>query len=258
MTPPPRVLREEIGEGHGTPERAEISEWRTAYGLVAGITTRNSPGGDFNLGLSTPEAAGEVPERWRAVATSFATEFPGLTVSRQVHGSRIRQHDTGFEGWLVLDGYDGHVTREAGILLTVTVADCVPVYLADPSTGGVALVHAGWRGIAKGILERAIDRLAGVTGSARDGFAMHCGVAISGPRYEVGAEVTDQLGLESSGSPRRVDLRDVLADRARVAGIRHVTVSPWCTFDHSAMYFSYRRDGGSAGRMIAYLGRPLT
>ncbi len=87
---------------------------------------------------------------------------------------------------------------------------------------------------------------------------MHCGVAISGPRYEVGAEVTDQLGVESSGSPRRVDLRDVLADRARVAGIRHVTVRPWCTFDQPTMYFSYRRDGRSAGRMIAYLGRPLT
>ncbi len=258
MTPTPRVLREEIGEGNGVPERAEISEWRTAYGLVAGITTRNSPGGDFNLGLSTPEAAGAVTERWRAVATSFATEFPGLTVSRQPHGSRIRQHDAGFEGWLVLDGYDGHVTREAGILLTVTVADCVPVYLADPNTGGIALVHAGWRGIAAGVLERAIDRLAEATGSARDGFAMHCGVAISGPRYEVGAEVTDQLGVESSGSPRRVDLRDVLADRAQVAGIRRVTVSPWCTFDHSVMYFSYRRDGRSAGRMIAYLGRPLT
>ncbi len=258
MTPTARVLREEIGEGHRTPERAEISEWRTAYGLVAGITTRNSPDGDFNLGLATLEAAGAVTERWRAVATSFATEFPGLTVSRQAHGTRIRQHDAGFEGWLVLDGYDCHVTREAGILLTVTVADCVPVYLADPNTGGIALVHAGWRGIAAGVLERAIDRLAEITGSARDGFAMHCGVAISGSRYEVGAEVTDQLGAESSGSPRRVDLRDILADRARVAGIRHVTVSPWCTFDHSAMYFSYRRDGRSAGRMIAYLGRPLT
>lgn len=256
MTAP--VVREEIGEGHRTPERAEITEWRTAYGLVAGITTRNTSGGDFNLGLCTPEAAAAVTARWRAVATSFATEFPGLTVSRPAHGSRIRQHDAGFEGCLVLDGYDGHVTREAGILLTVTVADCVPVYLADPNTGGIALVHAGWRGIAAGILERAIDRLAGVTGSPRDGFAMHCGVAISGPRYEVGVEVTDRLGVESSGSPRRVDLREVLTDRAHVAGIRHVTVSPWCTFDQSAMYFSHRRDGRSAGRMIAYLGRPLT
>lgn len=87
---------------------------------------------------------------------------------------------------------------------------------------------------------------------------MHCGVSISRPHYEVGPQVAERLGVRSSGSSEHVDLHEVLASRARAAGIERVTVSPWCTFRDSQYFFSHRRDGQAAGRMIAYLGRPLT
>jgi hypothetical protein len=252
------VDREVVSERPNALELAQLRGWHTEYGLVAGITTRNGAAGDFNLGLGSGEKSEAVAGRWQELICAFATEFPGVTVSRQSHGTEVRHHASPFTGWLVMDGYDGHITREAGILLTVMVADCVPVYLTDPTTGGIALLHAGWRGIVAGVLERGIDRLAALTGSPPARFVMHCGVSISGPHYEVGPEVAERLGLPSSGSSEHVDLHDVLASRARAAGLERVTVSPWCTFRDSQYFFSHRRDGQAAGRMIAYLGRPLT
>ena len=252
------VDREVVSEGPHPLELAELRRWHIEYGLVAGITTQNGAAGDFNLGLGSGERSEAVAGRWQEVVRAFATDFPGVTVSRQSHGTKVHDHASSFAGWLVMDGYDGHITREAGILLTVMVADCVPVYLADPTTGGIALLHAGWRGIVAGVLERGIDRLVDLTGSPPERFAMHCGVSISRPHYEVGPQVAERLGVRSSGSSEHVDLHEVLASRARAAGIERVTVSPWCTFRDSQYFFSHRRDGQAAGRMIAYLGRPLT
>lgn len=235
----------------------ELSTWRTAHGLVAGITTRG-PAGDFNLGLMTSDDSRSVTNRWRQVGEAFKHQFPSIAVSLQPHGAEVREHESEFDGWLVLSGYDGHVTRHAGILLTVTVADCVPVYLAHPPTGGVALLHAGWRGIVAGILQRGIDRLGDITGAPTEEFVMHCGVAIGEANYEVGVDVIEQLGLESATGPRRVDLRQILARHARAAGVRKITLSPWCTYEDSQLFWSHRRNPAAAGRMIAYLGRPLT
>ena len=240
-------------------ERAEISKWRSQYGLVAGVTTRrNGSHGEFNLSLATTEAADTALRRLREVGRAFEPQFPGIAVSRQIHGAEVCEHETSFIGLRVLDGYDGHLTSEPGVLMAVTVADCVPIYLTDPVTGGMALLHAGWRGIVAGILECGVERLAKVTGSSPEGFAMHCGVAVSGSNYEVGPDVVERLGLGDPGAPTNVDLRETLSSRARDAGVRQITVSPWCTVADAELFYSHRRDGNSAGRMIAYLGRPLT
>ncbi len=237
---------------------ADLPTWGIKHGLVAGVTTRGGPEGDFNLGLMTSDDSGAVAGRWREFAASFRSEFPGIAVSFQVHGAVLRVHQSAFEGWLVLNGYDGHLTHDAGILLTVTVADCVPVYLAHPPTGCVALLHAGWRGIVAGILERGIGRLSEVSGADPKEFLLHGGVAIGEANYEVGPEVLEQLGLGPAAGPRRVDLRRIVAERAAAVGVRQITLSSWCTFDNADHFWSHRRDPKGAGRMIAYLGRPLT
>ena len=247
----------EVVSHRDTPPCAELVSWREAYGLVAGITTRGASQESFKLGPETPEGS-TAADPWSRLVSTFSPAFAGVAVSRQPHGTKVREHESGVEGWLRLDGYDGHVTLEAGLLLTVTVADCVPVYLADPGTGGIALLHAGWRGIAAGVLEEGIERLAALTGRPRDCFVMHAGVAIGGTQYEVGPEVVAGLGLPLPPEAQRVDLRDVLAQRAEAAGVRHITVSPWCTYQDADLFHSHRRDGAAAGRMAAYLGRPLT
>jgi YfiH family protein len=250
--------REEPGvRGAGIP-CADLLSWRSDYGLVAGVTTRGGPRGDFNVGLMTDEGAERVTSRWRELTESFRPEFSGITVSLQPHGTELRLHESPFDGWLILNGYDGHLTSQAGILLTVSVADCVPVYLAHPPTGSVALLHAGWRGVVAGIVERGIRRLADITGAEPGEFLMHGGVAIGETHYEVGPEVLEQLGVGPAIGPGRVDLRRIVAERAEAAGLRRITLSPWCTFQDSGHFWSHRRDPNGAGRMIAYLGRPLT
>ena len=80
-----------------------------------------------------------------------------------MHQTAVRFHASG-KGWIQLEGLDGHADLNKGILLTVTVADCIPVYLLDPVKKAVALLHAGWRGIAGRILPR-VETLGEAVGS---------------------------------------------------------------------------------------------
>jgi len=239
----------EVPAGDAAVPRLELAEWFERYGLVAGITTR-----PLSLGLWSDEPVGQVTGRWRAFRAAFGARFPAIVLSHQVHSTEVRWHETLPEGWLILDGLDGHATGDRGVLLTITVADCIPVYLTVPHKGAIALLHAGWRGAAGGALSRCVELL------QRHGFAktsdlvMHCGVGICGDCYEVGSEVADQFGLAGAS---HLDLRDILAQQARGLGIQDVSISPWCSAEGRDRFFSHRASGGRDGRMVAYLGRAL-
>lgn len=238
----------------GSLPRYELAAWGRRFGLVAGITARD---GDFNLGLLTPAPARDVVARWRAFAAAMRPGFRGLAAGLQVHGADIAGHASAPDGWLIVDGKDGHVTNVPGLLVLVSVADCVPIYLAHPTSGTVALLHAGWRGVAAGILEAGIAAVAGMGGGSPADLVMHCGVAICGQCYEVGPEVVTALTGAPAHGPERVDLRALLAARARASGIGDVSVSPWCSAHDANLFYSHRRSAGADGRMLAYLGRPL-
>lgn len=250
MAPAPIVL--EVPAGDASVPCLEVAEWAKRFGLVAGITTR---AGGFSLGLWNDEPTGQVMTRWRAFRTAFAPRFPTVVLGHQVHGTELRWHEAVPPGWLVLDGVDGHATRQAGVLLTVTVADCVPIYLAAPESGLVALLHAGWRGIADGILEHAVNAISTTVGIRHSNIVMHCGVSICGNCYEVGSEVAERLSGRPEGTSH-VDLRSILAARAASLGVGAVTVSAYCTAHHHDRFYSHRASHGQDGRQVAYLGRP--
>jgi len=235
--------------------RMELSEWASRYGLVAGITTR---GHGFSLGLWSEENVGQVMSRWRAVSAAVRPRFPGVILAHQVHGTTVLWHPAGSDGWLIVDGVDGHATGTRGLLLTVTVADCIPVYLAAPQKQVVALLHAGWRGTAGGILERGVELVKrfGLVRSAD--IVMHCGVGICGDCYEVGSEVLSQFSDRAATKPGHVDLRAALAQQGQALGVGAITLSPWCSAHDREHFFSHRASGGHDGRMIAYAGWPAT
>ena len=244
-------LAERAVEDAGVP-RSELARWAERWGVVAGLTTRGS---GFDLGLRGEEAVGAVLERWRAVARAMQPGFPALVVSRQIHGTALAWHDRVPDGLLILDGVDGHATATPGLLLTVSVADCVPVYLLVPRTGTLALVHAGWRGVAAGILERAVTFLGERAGAPASEIVMHCGVGICGRCYEVGPEVLAHFP-DPGASPGHLDLRAVLCGQAAALGVAERSRSPWCSAHDKAQFFSHRASRGRDGRMVAYLGRP--
>lgn len=239
----------------GSVPRYEVPGWCERYGVVAGITGRGeATGHGYDFGLWSDSPVGETMSRWRAFRRAVPG-FSAMALGNQVHGVEVMSLDAGV-GWIQVEGIDGWTTAAPGILLTVTVADCVPVYLVVPGRA-VALLHAGWRGTAGGILSRGVSRLAGATGTAPDQIVMHCGVGICGDCYEVGAEVMAGCGAPHEGpGPFHLDLRDRLADEGKAIGIGAITTSEWCSSHDSDRFYSHRRSRGSDGRMVAYVGMP--
>lgn len=223
--------------------------WEERFpGLVCGITTVF----DADYGLSRGDAGS------RLVAFASLGKrlgFEAVAVGRQVHGSRVRVlRSESVAGVLLADNVDGWATTSSGWLLAATAADCVPVYLFDPFSGALGLLHAGWRGTADRILRRGTRAMSSM-GAALDSVHMHLGPAICGMCYEVDEPVLRALGLP--GDRARVDLRAVLSEQAKDEGIAgsRISISSWCTRCSEGLLHSHRARGLGAGRMAAYLGR---
>ncbi len=197
-------------------------------------------------------------ERWNSLLQVAA--FESIVHARQVHETRIVVHNRGGHdgvGKGVRDeqgAADGHATADAGVLLAVTVADCVPIYLLDADARAIALLHGGWRGIAAGILLRGITLLGQKWGTDPGRLLLHLGPAICGACYEVGPEVFSALGMEAPPHPAPVDVRSVLSGQARASGVppENITVSRLCTLCGDGNLFSHR--GGRSERQVAMLG----
>lgn len=220
--------------------------------LVQGCTTRGTPDDPFDLALygraSEPRA---VLARWEGLlrGTGLSRAFH----AHQVHGAAVRFHRRCEPGLHLAEPCDGHAAGEADVLLAVTTADCVPISVVDPARRAVALLHAGWRGTAAGILERGVAVLGERMACDPRNLHVHLGPAICGRCYEVGPEVFTALGLDAPESPEPVDLRRVLAHRALAVGVaaHNVTVSEYCTRCGDG-FFSHR--GGDPRRQAGFLG----
>ena len=221
-------------------------------GITAFVTTRAA--GSFGLGAGAPEGEVEAAARWQSLQAQLAAaHVPHLTSARQVHETTVLTHDGAAlnAGLHRHEGADGHLLRGPGAL-AVTIADCVPVLVAHPD-GMVAAVHAGWRGVAGGILEVAVHAFARAGLAAAD-LRMHLGPAICGRCYEVGPDVFEKLTGWQTTRPRQVDLRALLAEQAKSLGVRHWSASPECTRCDNQLFYSHR--AGDDGRQIAVIARP--
>ncbi|MBK8249148.1 MAG: polyphenol oxidase family protein [Gemmatimonadetes bacterium] len=214
-----------------------------AFGVRAFTTTRQA--GDF--AWQSVEPAHQVFQRWQSLR-AFAGA-PRLVASHQVHGSRILVHRGGWEGTLREGDADGHLSAGRGTAMAVSLADCVPVFIAHPS-GAVAVVHSGWRGTVGDIAGRAIDTLVELGLRASD-LVAHCGPAICGSCYVVGPDVYGQLTGRSVADPTGVDLRRLIAHRLEQCGVPAVTISARCTRCDNARFFSHRC--GDAGRQVGVI-----
>ncbi len=174
-----------------------------------------------------------------------------LCASRQVHGTAVQRvvERTGRGGQAMEIDADGHATalRELGTM--VLVADCLPVILGSESA--VAAVHAGWRGLAGGVLEEGVRAVRELGGSGE--LAAVIGPGARGCCYEVGEEVHRTFG-NAHREGRNLDLAAVARDRLEAAGVTRIEDAGVCTIC-DARLFSHRREGLDAGRQagIAWL-----
>lgn len=219
-----------------------------AIGVRAFITTREAGSYGFPEQGEDPDATA----RWHALQRVLALHgAPRLASARQVHGTRVLIHRDQWEGWMRIDGADAHVLT-AGGAAAVTIADCVPIFVAHPN-GVVAAVHAGWRGVAGGILGETIAAFTALGLPAED-LVVHLGPSICGRCYEVGTDVYEKLTGWETRHPRRVDLRALLAEQVKALGVRQWTASGECTRCDNDQLYSHR--AGDSGRQVAVIVAP--
>lgn len=230
-------------------------------GVAAAFTTRGSAQQPFDLGT----AVGPL-DAVRERRAGFASALPAQPVwLKQVHGVRVvrlaRHVDEAFPE------ADASWTTQPDLACTVLVADCLPVLLATRDGRAVAAAHAGWRGLAAGVLEATVQAVCEGTGSApRDVWAW-LGPCIGPHHFEVGRDVLDAFTAAGDdaapfverprpdGSPRWLaDLPALAAARLRRVGVNDLHTDGRCTVENASAFFSFRRDGRT-GRMAAAIWR---
>jgi len=224
--------------------REDVAEL-AGLGIHAFTTTREA--GTFSL--AGPDPVGEVMSRWTRLQEDLAPYARRTVIGRQVHGTTVLTHRGGWEGLLRTGLADGHLAAERGIILSVSIADCVPIFLAHPS-GLVAILHSGWRGTVARIVDEGVKAFARL-GLGPDELTMHLGPSICGRCYEVSEDVREQLTGEPATRPGNVDLRSLIAGHAQELGVRNISVSSSCTKCDNDRFFSHR--AGDTGRQIAVI-----
>ena len=193
-------------------------------------------------------------------------------IARQVHGRAVARVRAGDDpGALARLEADALVTDAPGVTLGVFVADCIPALIADPRTGAVAAIHAGWRGTVAGVLPAAVAALGHEFGARPVDLRVALGPAIGPCCFEVGADVveavraalgdvaSDAIRPSPRGTPDKshVDLKvtnQLLLERAGVDP-GAIESGPECTHCDRGRFFSYRRDGGATGQLMGVIAR---
>jgi polyphenol oxidase len=228
-------------------------------GASVTFTTRTGgvsegPYESLNLGILTDDDPECVTENRQRAALGAGIAPARVAMGWQVHGTALKDWDSppldlayAEPGGKELDRVDGHLTRERALGLLVLVADCYPVALSDGEQ--VAMLHCGWRPLAGGIVERAVERFSSPPSAA-------IGPGIGGCCYEVGDEVLSAFeGIEGAASGRMLDLRRVIAAKLADAGVSDVQHVDACTSCSPELYFSHRRDNGVTGRQAGLIVR---
>src|SRR3954462_12578125 len=221
----------------------ELPGGRVAFSTRQGGVSEG-PYESLNLGILTDDDRDRVVENRELLLSDLGLR--DVALGRQVHGVGLKEWDRGSNGG-PLDEVDGHLTRVRDLGLLVLVADCLPVALIGD--GRAAMVHCGWRGLAGGIVERALERFDAPPAAA-------IGPGIGQCCYEVGEEVLSAFAdLDGVARGRMLNLRAVARRKLEAAGVTRIEEVDMCTSCRSDLFFSHRRDNGVTGRQggIAWL-----
>lgn len=242
-----------------------IPEWSAPPQVRALVTTRRLPGNSlppfdaFNLGLRSGESEAVVESNRALLVRALGLPSAPCWL-RQVHGSDVATFDapgaTGDEERQA----DAAVTRAPGVVLAILTADCLPILLCAEDGSEIGAVHAGWRGLAAGVIEACVTRLS----TRPENVIAWLGPAIGQASYEVGDEVRDAfVALSSSAgeafAPTRpghwhCNLYTLARQRLRTVGVTRIYGGGFDTLTDPRFY-SYRRDGVQSGRFATLIYR---
>lgn len=234
---------------------AELPGARAAFTSRAGGASEG-PFASLNLGYLTGDEPARVRANRERLAGALGLEADRVLVGHQVHGAEVLRHDEAPDppGYRTLaerpPEVDGHATDRPGLAPLVLVADCLPV--AVSGSGGVAMLHCGWRGLAAGIAARGAALVGATAAAIGPGIGPCC--------YEVGGEVAAAFAGLGPGIARgrMLDLAEVAERSLRRAGVERVERAGLCTSCEAGLFFSHRRDAGRTGRQagVAWITDP--
>ena len=240
--------------------------WRVAH-VGALMTTRHggrsvAPYFSMNVGIAVGDDAEAVAANRALLADAIGAR---PVFMRQVHGARVLRvgrADTRADA--PVHDADACVTTDSGVACVVQAADCLPVLLAAPDGRAVGAAHAGWRGLARGVVEATVAAVCAAASCEPRELQAWLGACIGPDAFEVGADVLVAFGIDpatASSAPGarfiplatgkwHADLPGLTRDRLAAAGVERVDGGRWCTASESSRFFSFRRDGVT-GRMAA-------
>lgn len=194
-----------------------------------GVST--GPYASLNLGGHVGDDPAAVAANVERLRTAYGLD--SLVIGTQVHGPHVAPAGEAGEA-------DGRVTRDHGVGCAVVTADCLPIALA--SDGAVAMVHAGWPGLAAGVVEAGAAALGGPLRAAA------IGPGVGGCCYEVGPEVHAAFGRDVPGK-QNIDLKAIAREKLAALGAPEIHDVGLCTIcGDPELFFSHRRDRGTTGR----------
>ena len=215
-----------------------------------------------NMSLYYGETSKALNNR-RIFLSSLGIDYRDLVCARQIHGDSIRyvtEDDRGSGasayGGSIADT-DGFITDKKNIPIAVFTADCLSVFIYDPLTPSIGLVHCGWRSSKARIISKAIRLMQEKFNARPDNLYAGFGSSIRGCCYEVSKDFREHFsdGLREEDGRLYLDLAEVNTKELVVAGVRKENVFPpqACTFCHNDEFFSFRKEGPACGRMISVM-----
>lgn len=209
----------------------------------------------FKAGITLRSFPYSVPDDRIRFAEELLLDSSKLVIPKQVHGNTVfhcRKERR-------VENVDALISHNRNIVLSIQVADCIPLFLLDINTNICALAHAGWRGIAKKIVTSTIQEMVKIGTRVKDIKAL-MGPSIQQCCFEIGPEVAEkfpEVFLTKGESDRSyLNLQGVVQAELINLGIKEkqIILMPECTCCHAELFHSYRKNGKKAGRMIAMCG----
>ena len=238
-----------------------------------GFSTRTggvspTPWDSLNLAMGRGDSPQHVEENFRRFCSLVGTDYRRVVLSKQTHDSNIRlvtEQDAGKGLWVPrdYDSVDALICREPGLSLVVFSADCGIILLHDPVCRAVGAVHAGWRGVAAGLVFRTVLRMQQEFGCDPANITAAMGPSIGPCCFEtdddVPAAMRAALGDEVEpymvfrGTKWHIDLKAINAHWLRRAGVTRIDICNDCTACHPELYWSHRKMGNARGGQVAMI-----
>ncbi len=255
-----------------------IDEWTSSlHNLVAGITTKNEGNSlgaysSQNMGLHVGDQIEHVIKNRTKLSNILDFPLEHWVGAEQTHGNNIKVVSEVDKGNGVtnykesIKDTDGFITSESGILLTMCYADCVPIYYLDRSSKKIGVAHAGWKGTVSEIAVKMVQMFEH-TGSLLKDIEVVIGPSICGQCYVVDDRVVDKVkkilevqtekpyNLIKEGQ-YHLDLKQLNQLVLRQYGLatQQIKISELCSSCEEKVFFSHRRDKGTTGRMLSFIG----